>query len=375
MKSHNRTFFKGLIPAIQNSQRKEKSNYEVDSPLTEVITLETLLKFSVDRNIEDIATAYSYPEKIKKNIGQIVWISPREPHPFLGEQLASGEFFNCRINSLHMRNREEVKVPKPDGQKRIFLIGASTAYSAGAVDNEETIGHFMEKELNDLFYSKDKMVEVFTAATPQWSSTHERILIANRLARLEPDLIVALSGAADIFWTCQGQDTLEVAPDWYQEFINHSNHHLNLINQPLIKKYPRNIFENRSFNRMVENYLYNIKQSAYLLSQDNIPLLYALQPSLITSRKSKSKIEKKNYDKFEYRCAIQNKSVETGYALLRKSLSEASINNFLFTDLTTIFDEYNDEHFFMDSFHFGDKGSKVIGENLANIALPLIKKD
>ena len=112
-----------------------------------------------------------------------------------------------------------------------------------------------------------------------------------------------------------------------------------------------------------------------LVAQKKKPFLVAMQPSLITSTKKKSLIEKKNYEKFEYRCAIKNEQVKKGYDTLRKKLSEtASSALFSFTDLTTVFDAWPREHFFMDSFHFGDKGNRVIGEQLAKKIFALLNQ-
>ena len=59
----------------------------------------------------------------------------------------------------------------------------------------------------------NKNYEVFTMATPAWASTHERIMIENRLSDLEPDLVVSLSGNNDVHWGAKNRNVL-----WFRAY-------------------------------------------------------------------------------------------------------------------------------------------------------------
>lgn len=342
--------------------------------LTEAVTMKALLDASQDRTVDDILEGYSDPEYVQRNLDRILWIAPREPHPFLGEQLASGRHFNCHINQLHMRANREVTMPKPSGTLRIFVVGASTAFGAGAPGDEQIIGGYLEKYLKRIFSTDERAVEVFTAATPQWTSTHERIVIENRVSRLAPDLVIMISGAADIFWTCKGQTVFNVTTDWFREYISHFNRYLDIMDLPRVNPYPRENHSVIPMEQMAGHLIENLRQSAFALEQVDCPILFALQPALIESRKVKSRMEAENLEKFEYRCSIENIRISEGYENLRNMVPEANISNLSFIDLSSVFDDIQDETIFLDTFHFGDKGNRIIGKSLADRVISDFKK-
>ncbi len=334
--------------------------------LTEAVTMKALLDASQDRTVDDILEGFSDPEHVRRHLDQILWISPREPHPFLGEQLASGRHFNCHINQLHMRGKREVTMPKPSGTLRIFVVGASTAFGAGAPGDGQIIGAYIEKYLARHLSSDRLSIEVFTAATPQWTSTHERIVIENRVSRLSPDLVISISGAADIFWTCKGQTVFNVASDWFREYVIHFNRYLDMLDLPRVNPYPREKPSMIPMEQMAGDLIENLRQSAFSLEQVDCPILFALQPALIESRKIKSRMESENVEKFEYRCSIENIRISEGYKHLRHKVPRAKIPNLTFIDLSGVFDDVQGETVFLDTFHFGDKGNRIIGRALAD---------
>ena len=339
--------------------------------LTEAVTMKALLQASRDRTVDDILEGYFDPERVRENLDRILWIAPREPHPFLGEQLVSGPHPNCHINRMHMRGEREVAMPKPSETLRIFLVGASTAFGAGAPGDGQIIGAYVEAFLAENLPPAYRDVEVFTVATPQWTSTHERIVIENRVSRLSPDIVIALSGAADIFWTCKGQSVFEVASDWFMDYVKNFNRYLDMLNLPRVAPYPRDIHGTLSMEHMARDLIENLRQSAFALQRVGCPMLFALQPALIESRKVKSRMEAENVEKFEYRCSIENGKVSEGYACLRRMIPQAGIPDLSFIDLSGVFDDIDGRTIFLDTFHFGDRGNRIIGRSLAERILAM----
>ena len=105
------------------------------------------------------------------------------------------------------------------------MIGGSTAYSSGAPSQNKTIGSLLEKLLIDKTHSDSSLeYEVFTLASPSWSTTHERIIVENRLLDLEPDLVISLSGNNDCHWGALGGNTL-----WFRNYADDYNFELRKI--------------------------------------------------------------------------------------------------------------------------------------------------
>ncbi len=361
------------IDATSGTGSRETPKIPPKTPLlTEAVTMKALLDASRDRTVDDILEGYSDPDQVRRYLDQILWIAPREPHPFLGEQLASGRHFNCHINQLHMRGEREVAMPKPSGTLRIFVVGASTAFGAGAPGDGQIIGAYIEKALA-LHHATDcRDIEVFTVATPQWTSTHERIVIENRVSRLSPNLVIMISGAADIFWTCKGQTVFNVASDWFREYVSHFNRYLGMLDLPRVNPYPRENDSTIPMEQMAKDLIENLRQSAFSLQRVDCPILFALQPALIESRKGMSRMESENVEKFEYRCSIENIRISEGYQHLRQMVPRARIPNLTFFDLSGIFDDVQGETMFLDTFHFGDKGNRIIGESLADRVISVL---
>ena len=354
-------------------RRSNAADDEHEFPmLTQPVSMRDLvsLPFMSIHSIDDFCQAYIDPESMRRDWDTTLWISPREPHPFLGEQLSVGKHRGFAVNRDHMRADQDVEMPKPDGRFRVFLVGASTALSVGAPSNGRIIAAYLKDRLDRLVGAAAPRIEVFTAATPQWTSTHERIVIENRVARLAPDLVIALTGAADVFWAIRGQSALEVATDFFCESVNHFNRYLATQSLPRVKPFPRAGGTEPTTQRMVEILVWNARQSSYALNQVGCPYWLALQPTLMTGNKQWSSGERRHIDLL--RGAKDNAKhgdpvevVRRSFAALCRAIREAGIDNLRFQDLSALFDDKGDETYFLDSFHFGDKGNRVIGHALA----------
>jgi len=158
--------------------------------------------------------AYIDPEDTRNSMESIAYAVRSIPTPFVGYGLEPGEQGNASINSMQFRHAGELKIPKPDGVYRIFVNGGSTAFGSGAPSQDRTIDGFLEKMLNEKLSPRTGVrYEVVNTGNPGWTTTHERILVANRLVDLEPDLVLSLSGNNDVHWGIFGHNVL-----WFRAY-------------------------------------------------------------------------------------------------------------------------------------------------------------
>ncbi|MFD1712207.1 hypothetical protein FVQ98_04340 [Ottowia sp. GY511] len=314
-----------------------------------------------DRQRSEIFKAYSNPNIDPKRVS---WAVPNQPTPFVGTAPKPGAHQNATINSWQMRSDKELGVPKAPGAFRIFLTGGSTAYGSGAPSQDKTIGALLEAALNQTGAAHPpRKFEVFTFANPAWSSTQERIAIENYLSDLEPDLIVSLSGNNDVFWGDAGRNIL-----WYSTF---SDDYVNaLADQALAvagRKPPTALVHAAAATgkvpaevvatRLVKNA--TLGATALHLGALKVNWLYFLQPNLAATKKALSPREAEflTPSRDYYRDA---------YAKIAQGLGQVPAKNFLFVNLSGLFDgRRQEEEIFLDQFHFGDIGNAVIAKAMA----------
>src|SRR5262249_93527 len=158
-----------------------------------------------------------------KAFDEIAWAVKTVMTPFVGYAPAPGQQHNAYLTPFQFRTRGEPAMPKPPGVTRIFLTGASVAFSAGAPDDQRTIGGYLPSLLDRRDTGSGHRYEVFTFAAPAWSSTHERIAIENRLSDLQPDLVVELTGIGDALYGERGHNVLwarAVTDQYYWDLVN-----------------------------------------------------------------------------------------------------------------------------------------------------------
>ena len=102
----------------------------------------------------------------------------------------------------------------------------------------------------------------------------------------------------------------------------------------------------------------NVKLSAYALSLQKVPYVFCLQPTLAVTKKSLTPYEAQWPN-------ITKDYFNNCYKEIDRRLSHLDMDNFTYVNLSGIFDkESRDEHIFLDSYHFGDKGNKIIAGHI-----------
>lgn len=312
----------------------------------------------------DWAQAYYEPLKTVQEINNYCWSVPTVVSPFVGHGCRPGQQHNAVINSKQFRANKELMMPKPHNIYRIFITGGSTVFSSGAPNQDSTIGSYLSQILNEKLAEYRKLhYEVWVMATPAWASTHERIIIENRLSEFEPDLIVSFSGNNDVHWGFMGRNILwfrSYSDEFYWDMIQKIYKMSGFRPLPDVVSVASSPIPPAIVSaRLVKN----IQLSAYALSLKNIQYIFCLQPILAVTQKALSTRES-NYKNKRISHQKENYFREC-YLAIDTHLKEITLQNFQYINLAKIFNDMNkNEELFLDSYHFGDKGNHIIAEQI-----------
>ncbi|HIC05730.1 MAG TPA: SGNH/GDSL hydrolase family protein, partial [Candidatus Nitrosopelagicus sp.] len=112
------------------------------------------------------------------------------------------------INTLGFRGAEFFTV-KPLDTYRIFMVGGSTMFGAGATSDETTIPGYLQQLLNEKDFGFD--IEVINSGIQGADSYAELKLIEQKLVRFSPDLVIIYDGWNDL----RANNTpMEVKENW-----------------------------------------------------------------------------------------------------------------------------------------------------------------
>jgi lysophospholipase L1-like esterase len=91
---------------------------------------------------------------------------------------------------------------KPEGVYRIIVTGGSTAAGLGAANNSETIPAMLETQLNRAPPIPGKRFQVLNYGYLGGYTACELALFQYKTVYLDPDLVISLGGANDVFHAC-----------------------------------------------------------------------------------------------------------------------------------------------------------------------------
>ncbi len=331
--------------------------------ITDYAKSETLGQIVAPNEKSNYALAYEDPASAAKEMDHFSYAVPSVLTPFVGNGPAPGQHDNAFINSMQFRSAKEVAMPKPSGVYRIFLTGGSTVFGSGAPSQDKTIGSLLEILLNKEAAPKDSLrYEVFTLASPAWATTHERIIIENRLSELQPDMVISFSGSNDVHWAGAGRDVF-----WFRSYAD--QHYWDLLNSarkiagfhPMTEVVPEpHPVDPTLVGARLEK---NVRLSASALAMKGARYVFILQPGLTITTKSLSDREQK------LRAIFQPPAIENftkSYQEIRARLSTIKGDGFNYFDLSDAFASLSaTDEIFLDSYHFGDKGNRIIAETIA----------
>ena len=101
----------------------------------------------------------------------------------------------AHLNNLGFRG-PDIDYLKPTNMKRIFLVGGSTMYGAGATSDETTIPGYLQQILNKEL--TDYNFEVINAGIQGINSNTEREIVMDDIMQLNPDFVIIFNGWNDL---------------------------------------------------------------------------------------------------------------------------------------------------------------------------------
>ncbi|HOK57140.1 MAG TPA: hypothetical protein PKV21_04450 [bacterium] len=252
-------------------------------------------------------------------------------------------------------NNQQFRYPENLDKKkineiRIFITGGSAAWGCLMPDNKSTISAFLEEEFKK-FPDKNYFFRVINAACGGYHTTDERIWIFNRITEFEPDVIISYSGYNDIYNVYRVKQDLFSALHnegsyfyWaYREYEYYNNRDFILKITPDFFHffYTPNDFPRKTIK--------NIHIISSYLNSIGVKYIFVLQPFRSDNPEE---------------CLIMAEKLE-------KELKQVSkLFNFKFISYRNFF--LNQEEYFIDLCHLGDKGNKVIACNLYRELIPVI---
>jgi len=236
------------------------------------------------------------------------------------------------INSHNIRAHEFTE-QKPENTIRIFIIGGSTTYGSGVLDNE-TFPYYLQT-----MFDKSELnfnVEIINAGMMSEFSYGEHKLIKNKWINFEPDLFIVFDG-----WNDMNYQLLE------------NNTQLSILSSPKLWK-----------DRWIE--------ICDLGKQQNFDTIITIQPFVNSGNKILTEQEHLQYTK-----KVKNIPEPIKYPELSeqyvKQLDQLKNHCSLTADLRGIFDDIH-EPIFWDVVHVGPRGNEIIAEKIYELSLPIVMK-
>ena len=185
----------------------------------------------VEGEAQDITQAYQLnfisPESEQVNLKRDSLLAV--PSLSVGYELVGDrQSKHWQLNQQGFRNRDPVPLAKPKDEIRVFLLGNSTAFGYGNIDNAATISAQLESRLQQRLqqqqaspqlYKPDVLpadkakrekslakpskirsgnYRVINAAVPGYASGNELAQLALKILKYKPDLIVVMDGYVDL---------------------------------------------------------------------------------------------------------------------------------------------------------------------------------
>ena len=241
-----------------------------------------------------------------------------------GDELIPNQVLDSiTINSLGFRGSEFSEI-KPSNTYRIFMVGGSTMFGAGATSDETTIPGYLQQFLDE--YELGFNLEVINAGIQGADSNAEFNLMEKKLTAFSPDLVIVYDGWND----------------------------LRASNMP---------------DALKENW----ESMCKLGNENNFDVIITLQPiagfgnKVLTQQESKYAQSGLDYNKNPL---SESSSVYRDYG---KKLED--VNACVKTiDLRNVFDAESGP-IYWDEAHVSDRGNNIVGKSLNTVIFPIISQN
>jgi len=227
------------------------------------------------------------------------------------------------INTLGFRGPEFSEI-KPPNTYRVFMVGGSTMFGAGATSDETTIPGYLQQLLNEKSFEFD--IEIINSGIQGADSNTELNLIKYKISNFQPDLIVIYDGWNDL----------------------------------RAKNTPGDVSEN--WNAICE-----------LSKKNGFDVIITLQPIAGFANKILTKQESEyaqNGTDYSNNPLIKSLSVYQDYA---KKLSDITTCTKTF-DVRNVFDA-EPRPVYWDQGHISDRGNSIVANSLSNTIFSIISEN
>jgi len=263
----------------------------------------------------------------------------------------------------------------------IAITGGSTAWGVGVKDNQ-TIASVMNNILTKS--CSGYKFNILNAAISAQTSGQERRRFETQLLPMDIDIYIAVTGFNDIYNAYTGllphqnRDYFDVSKLFRVASVNdtvpqpplYSDYNIKLLYLLAKMQYNLTVDENDvivavrkralEHNVTIDAIMRNLTLLDGWSKHYGFEFLYALQPTIYNTKKTLTKDELIIRDSDPQFGSYNSE----GYKLLRKELSRQQIeHSFKYFDLDIAI-QNTKKDLFIDSVHFGDRGYKVLAENL-----------
>jgi hypothetical protein len=128
---------------------------------------------------------------------------PRRYIPFLG-WIGSPDIELPTISTNSIGFRDGPIEKRKPGERRVLILGGSTAWGLGASSNEHTVASTLESLLNE--GTEGHVYRVMSGAYLGWQSRNELIALMEYHDRFDPDFVIVLTGYNDLYSLTFGRD-------------------------------------------------------------------------------------------------------------------------------------------------------------------------
>lgn len=274
------------------------------------------------------------------------------------------------VNSLGFRGPEFAK-EKPENTFRVFLVGGSTAFGAGATSDDSTIAGFLQKKFDNAKLAKK--IQIVNAGISSATSFEETYYIKHTLTQLEPDLIIIYDGFNDAQYRVLSDPIISNEEVKESEGFKFKNFPLYrtpwVIHDLLSSRTPHTDSSKRvddnSTETIVSLWKSRVEEICQLGEEKGFTTLIVIQPSLIMGSKNLSDYESQHIAKTDLDFATSATLIG-----MKNSLKDFD-SKCMYADLSSAFDGITDP-IYTDIVHVNDNGNKIVAGNLYDITLPVI---
>jgi len=227
-----------------------------------------------------------------------------------------------KINSEGFRSPEFQK-DKAENTFRIFVLGGSTTFGYGVLDNQ-TYPYYLQELYDNAALPFN--IEVINTGWAGWGSLKEVNLIKERLLDFDPDLFIVYDGWNDSNKQNKKNEPLASPTLWQERWI----------------------------------------EICDLGKQFGYHTIITLQPMVNTGEKKLTAQEHVNYVKLE------KQKIFVNYQEYVEKMNELKNHCTLTADLRGLFDNY-DEPIYFDRGHTGPRGNQIIADKFYELSFPIVK--